>query len=642
MGVGPRVTSRRFGETPMAPPSSPIRTQGNRDGKSANSDAHKVRTGFRCKPSSPHWSGDSRQAVTAMKCDVLGHVLFVGYENGCARIFDVRNLERDPSCLLHPVREWRVAPQGQAVRSITFALPRDGSKIPVFVTAAGLDVVIWSLRGERVARIGQSQPWPAVLQRDAQGQRIARASLALGLTQGYDVTVTRLSDLAKRKETARIRAEASIKREQRLKKEDDKQRTLQQMRARRGSVTLRRPTSGQRNALQELLAAQSQLSQGTDLDRESVARGSYLQGDGAHGGSKSTLGAHSDAGSKLSDGGSSSSSKNGRGAGGGDGHRGEGDGRSPEHTVRSIHRKAAAKVGPMRNTEPLRYTLDTPDIHRVVETYAVDTWRGGPSGKVSPRRMEKDARLAGFVTTKLRHSADERAIAGSGVGPMGMAPGVTDGYPLDHSPEVPRGGGRTSPTGHSDDGWGDGSSSSGGGGGAGDGSGEEENQHGRVLRPGQAVQVLPAGPASRLVAPAPELTGDSAQDEEGGQPRPPGDEGRRAVGDLDRTLPEDGIGLGDDVASDVIHDPSDVASAAVRQKLEERLQGKPPFRRAARVGYEYLGEAHWRRLPADSAVNKPRWAAEKRRIEAQRGLLARRARAVLREGEVESAAARRG
>jgi len=60
----------------------------------------------------------------------------------------------------------------------------------------------------------------------------------------------RLSDIAKRKASARIRAEASIKREQRLKRQGDQERTMQQMRARRGSVHLKKPTLMQRKALQ--------------------------------------------------------------------------------------------------------------------------------------------------------------------------------------------------------------------------------------------------------------------------------------------------------------------------------------------------------------------------------------------------------
>lgn len=87
----------------------------------------------------------------------------MGYENGCARLFDIRNLQSDAGNLLHPVKEWRVAAEGQPVRSITYALPKDGSKIPVFITAAGLDVVLWNTRGDRLARIGQSQAWPGVL-----------------------------------------------------------------------------------------------------------------------------------------------------------------------------------------------------------------------------------------------------------------------------------------------------------------------------------------------------------------------------------------------------------------------------------------------------------------------------------------------
>jgi len=179
----------------------------------------------------------------------------------------------------------------------------------------------------------------------------------LGLTQGFEVAVSRLSDLAKRKATARIRAEASIQREQRLKKEDDKQRTLQQMRARRGSVTLRRPTMGQRHALQGLLAGQSQDSDG---GAEAVFGHTVSSRDSrGHRSSKDDSDAISEVDSKLT---ASIAHTNG-GVGVSENDDSTGPGMiSPEQTVRRIHMRAEAKVGPMRDTEPLRYTLDTPDI----------------------------------------------------------------------------------------------------------------------------------------------------------------------------------------------------------------------------------------------------------------------------------------
>lgn len=172
--------------------------------------------------------------------------------------------------------------------------------------------------------------------------------------------------------------------------------------------------------------------------------------------------------------------------------------------------------------------------------------------------MERDAQRAGFVMTKLRYSADE-AQTNESTGALRVPGKTSECAAL----------GRASPSGGS-------LSGSGSDHGSMDDRGDSHLSGAAVMElqaaEGVSIPVRPAGPASRLVAPPPAQRSSSSHSPAAA---PNENEARtanhRRVSDLNHDDDPDAI-FGLNVDSDLVRDPSDIATSDVRQLLEHKMQ----------------------------------------------------------------------